>query len=96
MTIKGVNIEEQKIIDSILAKFKDKYEFYYYGSRVKDNFRFLSDLDILIKENVSLDDLDALKTLFDNSNLPYVVNFTDYSSMDKNFYNLVKNDLVKA
>lgn len=96
MLIKGVTNDEQKIIDSILKPFKDRYEFYFYGSRVKGNFRFLSDLDILIKGNVSSNDIDTLRTLFDNSNLPYVVNFTIYNNIDENFYNLIKKNLVKS
>lgn len=94
MTIKGVTGSEQKIIDNILQLYKDKYEFYYYGSRVKGNFRFLSDLDILIKGDVSPDDLDTMRMLFDKSRLPYVVNFS--YDVDEKFYNLIKDDLVKV
>ena len=98
MMIKGINNKEQSIIRSILNEYTSKYDFFYYGSRVKGNFRVLSDLDILIKSDskVSLDDLETLKMLFDNSNLPYVVNLVDYNNIDKDFYNLIKNDLVKA
>lgn len=97
MIIKGVTDTEQDIIDNILRPFKAKYEFYYYGSRVKGDFRFLSDLDILIKSDkeVLSDDIETLKTLFDNSNLPYVVNFTDYNHIDEKFYNIIKNDLIR-
>ena len=94
MPIKGVTEKEQEIIDNILKLYKNKYEFYYYGSRVKGDFRPLSDLDILVKGDVSLDDLDTMKTLSDNSNLPYVVNFS--YDIDEKFYNLIKGDLVKA
>ena len=52
MPIKGVTQEEEQIIKSILAPYKDDYEFYYYGSRVKGNFRPLSDLDILVKKGI--------------------------------------------
>lgn len=48
MPIKGITLEEEKIILSILEPYKNKYDFYYYGSRVKGNFRSLSDLDILL------------------------------------------------
>lgn len=98
MKIKGVTHTEQAIINNILTPFKDKYDFYYYGSRVKGNFRFLSDLDILIKSDkeIILEDMEILKTLFDNSNLPYVVNLTDYNNVDEKFYNMIKNDLIKA
>ena len=94
MTIKGVTGSEQKIIDNILKLYKDKYEFYYFGSRVKGNFRFLSDLDILIKGDVLPDDLDTMRMLFDKSRLPYVVNFS--YDVDEKFYNLIKDDLVNA
>jgi len=95
MTIKGVTEKEQQILDSIFSKFSDKYEFYFYGSRVKGNYRFLSDLDVLVKGGITLDDLDTLRTLCDNSNLPYVVNFADFDNIDKKFYELIKDSLVK-
>ena len=96
MPIKGVKIEEENIIKTILEPYKHKYEFYYYGSRVKGNLRFLSDLDILIKSMnaVNIADIDCIKEAFDESRLPYIVNIT--SEPDKDFYNLIKDDLVKV
>lgn len=54
-----------------------------------------SDLDILIKGELKmpLSDLVELKEKFDESRLPYIVNFTDYNGLDENFYNLIKDDL---
>ena len=49
MPIKGVSSKEENIIRKILEQYSEKYEFYFYGSRVKGNFRPLSDLDILVK-----------------------------------------------
>ena len=96
--IKGVTEEQEKIIHKILSLFKDNYEFYYYGSRVKGNFSKLSDLDILIKgeKEMSYSDFMQLKTLFDYSDLPYIVNFADYNSIEERFYKLIENDLVKV
>ena len=53
-------------------------------------------LDILIKgtSEMPLLDLVELKEKFDESKLPYIVNFTDYNGLDEKFYNLIKNDLV--
>lgn len=95
MPIKGVTEEQESIIKSILNRFNDKYEFFYYGSRVKGNFRQLSDLDIFIKsdDKIDLDDIDDLKTAFDESKLPYIVNFA--YDVDSNFYNLIKQDFIK-
>lgn len=95
MPIKGVTEQEEKIIYQILEPYKNKYEFFFYGSRVKGNFRPMSDLDILIKgENAQLD-IQDLKEDFDNSNLSYIVNFADFNSLDEKFYKLIEKDLVK-
>ena len=95
--IKGLKEQEEQIIKMILKPYMDGFDFYYYGSRVKGNFEKTSDLDILIKGNnkFSYDLLETLKVLFDNSDLPFIVNFVDYYSIDENFYNLIKKDLVK-
>ena len=95
MPIKGVTLEEEKIILSILEPYKNKYDFYYYGSRVKGNFRSLSDLDILLtsKKDIELNDIYTLKEAFDESILPYVVNIS--YNIDDKFYNLIKEELVK-
>jgi len=97
MPIKGVTENEEKIIKSVLEPYKDKYNFYYYGSRVKGNFRFLSDLDIMVKgiEFANLSDINDIKDKFDKSNLPYVVNIADYHNLDEKFYKLIEADLVK-
>ena len=95
MPIKGVTLEEEKIILSILEPYKNKYDFYYYGSRVKGNFRSLSDLDILLlsKNDIEINDIYTLKEAFDESILPYVVNIS--YNVDDKFYNLIKEELVK-
>ena len=96
--IKGVTKEEEIIIQDILVPYKEEYDFFYYGSRVKGNFEKMSDLDILIKGNNSfpLKKLELIKILFDNSDLPYVVNFTDYYNIDDKFYSLIEKDLIKV
>jgi predicted nucleotidyltransferase len=95
--ISGVTEEESKIIVEILKEFYPKYNFFYYGSRVKGNYSKTSDLDILIKgsQEISLRELVLLKEKFDESRLPYIVNFADYYNIDEHFYNLIKDDLVK-
>ena len=91
--IKGLTNSEYKIIKSILKDYCG--DFFAYGSRVKGDYSELSDLDILIKSKMSDKIIPELKTRFDNSYLPFVVNFTDFNSIDEKFYNLIKNDLVK-
>lgn len=97
MQIKGVTSDEENIIKSIIEPYTKEYDFFCYGSRVKGNFRFLSDLDIMIKgaNTADLNIINDLKDKFDASNLSYVVNLSDYYNMDESFYKLIKQDLVK-
>lgn len=91
--IKGITEKEYEIIKNILKNYPDK--FYAYGSRVKGDFSLLSDLDILVKSDNYDNIISELKNKFDQSYLPYIVNFTDFNSLDDKFYNLIKNDLVE-
>lgn len=91
--IKGVTDKEYKIIKSILKDYCG--DFFAYGSRTKGDYSELSDLDILVKSKDCEKIIPELKIKFDNSYLPYIVNFIDYNTIDEKFYNLIKNDLVK-
>jgi len=95
--IKGVTTEEESIINSILNPYMNEFEFFYYGSRVKGTYEKTSDLDIMIKgtSEFPYDKLEVIKFLFDKSDLPYIVNFTDFNRIDKSFYEMIKKDLVK-
>ena len=95
--IKGVTPKEEIIIKSILEPYQADYDFYYYGSRVKGDFTRGSDLDILLKNEteVPYSLTDDLKTEFNESLIPYIVNVSVYSNMDKNFYKLIEPSLVK-
>ena len=96
MTIKGLTEKEANIVKEILNPYLEKYDFYFYGSRVKGNFRKLSDLDILVQTNSEIDfnDIDDIREKFDNSDLSFIVNLA-YDVEDK-FYALIKKDLVKV
>ena len=94
--IKGVTEKEENIIKSILGLYP--YDFYYYGSRVKGDYTKSSDLDILLKSEVDepYSVLDDIELKFNESKIPYIVNMSLYKSMDENFYNLIKDDLVRV
>lgn len=94
--IKGITDKEERIIKDILQKYP--YEFFYYGSRVKGDFTKSSDLDILIKseEEIPYSELEQLELEFNESLIPYVVNFTDYNKLTPEFYSLIEKSLVKV
>ena len=93
--IKGINEKEECIIQGILKDYP--YDFFYYGSRVKGNYTKLSDLDILLKNEteVPYSVIEDIELKFNESKIPYIVKISQYANMDENFYNLIKNDLVK-
>ena len=91
--LKGVSEKEYSIIREILKDYNA--EFFAYGSRTRGDFSALSDLDIMLKCNNYDKIISELKEKFDKSALPYVVSFVDFNTMDKNFYSLIQNDLVK-
>ena len=94
--IAGITEKEQKIIERILDKYRKDYAFFYYGSRVKGTYEKTSDLDVLIKgkAEMPLAVLQEIKEEFDNSDLPYIVNFSDYYKLDSSFYERIKPDLI--
>lgn len=88
------NIEERhfKIIDSILSKYP--YTFYMFGSRVKDNTKRLSDVDLCFFEEIPLNIRDHIDEDFENSDLPYKVDIADWNIFDSTFRQLISDDLV--
>lgn len=91
--LKGVTPEEYIEILSILMKYDA--DFYAYGSRVKGDYTKSSDLDILVNSGNYDYIYRDLKDDFDNSHLPYIVNFVDKNNISDEFYSFIKNDLVK-
>lgn len=91
--LKGVTDKKYSIIKNILTEYNG--EFFACGSRVRGDFSVLSDLDIMVKSNDYGKILPELREKFDRSYLPYVVNFVDYNTLDKNIYSLIENDLVR-
>ena len=94
--ISGITENEEVIIKKILKGYP--YEFYYYGSRVKGDYTKASDLDILVKSKDTVDYLilAVLEREFNESKIPYRINLSDYSQMDKSFYKLIEPTLVKV
>jgi uncharacterized protein len=61
----------QEIILSILSKYP--YKFYAYGSRVKNQAKKYSDLDLCFYGEISLNVLSHIEEDFEESNLPFKV-----------------------
>ena len=88
-------------LDYILDTLKQKLtngKFYIFGSRAKGTNKEYSDIDIAVKCNdkkISADVLGKLLITFTDSTLPYEVDIIDLNSIDENFKNLIKDDLIE-
>jgi len=89
-----ISKEQNEILMSILNKYKD-LTFFAYGSRAKSSSSNLSDLDLLILQGISKEELSNIIEDFENSNLPFHVDVVLKRDMDSNFYNQIKNDLIQ-
>ena len=93
--VKGVTSKEETIIKEILKEYP--YEFYYYGSRVKGDYTKSSDLDILIKSDTPIPTLimNELSTKFNESKIPYIVNFSEFNLLEDKYFKHIQPTLVK-
>ncbi|MCE2678775.1 MAG: nucleotidyltransferase domain-containing protein [Burkholderiaceae bacterium] len=73
----GLSDKTRETVRAILATCPELEKAMVYGSRAMGNYRAGSDIDIaLIGEKLSNDMLSKLARLFDESNLPYMVDLS--------------------
>ena len=79
----GLSEKSMKIISGIYEKYPSVLEVVVYGSRAKGNFREGSDIDMTIKgtPDFSHEDLLKINNDFYESELPYLVDISDYSKL---------------
>ena len=93
---------EDRHLDFVLSVLKRNIsdvdaKFYIFGSRVKGTNKKYSDIDIAIDLNGKKLDTSILGKIlieFQDSTLPYEVDVVDLNSIDEDFRNLIKKDLV--
>jgi predicted nucleotidyltransferase len=90
-----INMESRhlQIVKNILKKYP--YDFYVYGSRVKGLLHKNSDLDICFMDQIPFNIQSHIEEEFEESDLPFQVDFSDFNLMSKEFQDLIKKDLVK-
>ena len=71
-------------------------KFYIFGSRAKDKYKKYSDIDIAIDyPDLTADIKQKIELEFENSTFPYEVDIVDLNSINENFKNIIKEDLVE-
>jgi len=83
----GLTAQDFRLIDSIFKQFPHTY--YVFGSRIKGTYRPFSDLDILVKDTITLSQLAEIKEAFDNSDLPFKIDICRDTDLDARFRGLI-------
>lgn len=77
----GLSNEIIKQIKDIIKKYN--YEFKMFGSRARGNYKYNSDIDIAILENVYEEDEYKIKNDFDLLDIPYMIDLVFVNSNTK-------------
>ena len=90
-----IYLEEKykKMLFAILKRYP--YSFSLYGSRAKGTQHRTSDIDICFFEKIPLAIQSRIKEDFEESNLPYSVDLSDFNSMDHHFQQSITKDCIE-
>ena len=80
------------IVQQILSKYP--YQFYAYGSRVKNQVKEYSDLDLCYYEAIPWNVLSHISEDFEESDLPFKVDLVYWEWMSPEFKEMISKDLV--
>jgi uncharacterized protein len=86
------------ILKSVLNKYldKDKYKIFIFGSRTRPKHRKFCDLDIGILGSPQLSALTLLQIKEDlsNSDIPYLADVVDFSTVSKDFKEKALSNII--
>lgn len=82
----------REMVVAITAQYP--FDFYAYGSRVKGNAKRLSDLDLVILEDLDAQQVESVREAFEESDLPIKVDVSLWSELSDEFRQQVQRDLT--
>jgi uncharacterized protein len=89
----GLSASDEVLFKKILNTIP--YAMSAYGSRVKGNYKKLSDIDLCIMEDVDDLTLFDIKEQFSDSDLPMKVDIKRWSDINSDFQDLIRSDFRK-
>ncbi len=92
-----ISTVEHKIIHEILTQYlNDDYKIWVFGSRVKNQVKYNSDLDLAIeyKNKIDIKLLRKIKRALEESKLPFKVDILDLNAGNEEFNALIKKDMI--
>lgn len=84
------------LVRKIIEKHGLSQVTYVFGSRARGDHKKYSDLDLLLKQENSLETsaLVALKNDFESSDLPFTVDIVEWSKIAEDFKKNIQPDLI--
>ena len=91
-----VQPKEMEVIKSLLARHVPKCEVRAFGSRINHTAKTYSDLDLAVVGTRILPDPQfyALKEAFEESDLPFRVDLSDWNRLSKEFQTVIKKNFI--
>jgi predicted nucleotidyltransferase len=91
--ISGLTPAELALVKNIIG---DGFEAWVFGSRATGKHRAFSDLDICLKapDRIADEAIASLRFAFQESNLPYLVDIVDWSSIADDFKRKIERDAI--
>jgi len=77
----GISQNALDKIKSVLSSAQGIEQVILYGSRAKGNYKEGSDIDLVIKGNLTFDDLVKISVNLDDLNLPWKIDLSLYSQI---------------
>ena len=92
-----INQDHKDFIQEVLSKYNLIQYAYVFGSRVNFSARKYSDVDLLIKapEEIDCTVLLGIKEIFEESDLPLIIDLVDWHSLTEEFQNEFMRKAVK-
>jgi predicted nucleotidyltransferase len=86
-----IYLEERhkQMVRDILKQYP--YPFYVFGSRVKNQHKKFSDLDLAFTSEIPLSVQAHIEEDFENSDLPFTVDLVDYNRSDEDFKKVMQS-----
>lgn len=88
----NISDNEMEIVKNILINFVNEADVWCFGSRITNDYRKYSDLDIVIKskEEIPLLKLGELEDAFQESDLPFRVDVLDWNRISDDFKRVIE------
>lgn len=84
------------VVKKILRQYVPDCEVLVFGSRLTDQVKSYSDLDLALhgKQKIEREKLIELKDAFEESNLPFRVDVLDWHRIAESFRKIIQKDFV--